>query len=250
MLIHFAFGGLGKQGRVKEQTQRVLNDILNYKRLKVSPNTEFLPTFHYQDNQEMPLPFDGPPTINDGKYIYYIQNTVMMICFINIPFNKLKSSKHHEQYGKFGIVLSTQFLKSNHIKPVRYYTENELWTDSLVKNFNRLGGGSKALQQEILTYRKPKTYFPNIQKSAQLKIETGPSGTVKTVIKYTRYPVNYNFKKEKEYRIAFPDDVQYMEFKEEDLDMVITPDSESCTLISAYFRDNWKHQPTTVIYPG
>jgi len=247
MFIHFAFGELGKQGRITEQTNEVIEKILEPKHLKVSSNTEFLPAYPVKGIR---IPLTGTAPVADEKSIYYIQDDVLMICFICIPLNKIRSSPHHKQYGKLGIVLSNQFLENKGIKPVEYYTEQSLWNDPLVKQFNSLGGGSRELQNEILTYRKPSTYFPNFRKSVQLRISVSGTQRTSELIKYDRYPDNYDFKQENEWRIAFPDGTQYMDFDEKDLYMVITPDSESRTAIYSFFRENWTHQPIVKIFPS
>ena len=70
------------------------------------------------------------------------------------------------------------------------------------------------------------------------------------IIKYNRYPENYDFKQENEWRIAFSEGSQYMDFDEKDLYMVITPDSESYASIYSFFKEHWIHQPIVKIYPS
>ncbi len=248
MFIHFAFGELAKQGKISEQTNEVIERILETKQLKVSPNTEFLPSYPLKGRRR--LPFDGSTPAPDDGSIYYIQSDVPMICFIKIPFHELKSSNHPKQYGKFGIVLSTDYLLIKGIKPVTYYTEKELWHDKLVRKFNALGGGTKELQDEILTYRKPSTYFPNFRKSVQLRIHKTVTETTVSLIKYDRYPENYNFRQENEHRISFQKDEKFMVFTEKDMYMIITPDFESCSTINSYLNRNWAYQPIVKIFPS
>lgn len=248
MFIHFAFGELGKQGKIIEQTNEVIEKILKPKHLKVSPNTEFLPSFPKKGS--IRLPVDGSVPLRDDNSIYYIQSNVLMICFINIPFHKLKSSPHCKNYGKFGIVLSNEFLNRKGIRRVDYYTEQSLRDDPLVRQFNASGGGGKALQNEILTYRKPSTYFPNFKKSVQLRIEVKETETIVSHIKYDRYPDNYDFRQENEYRIAFLDGTQYMDFEEKDMYMIITPDSESNSSLDSFLKENWTNRPIVKVYPN
>lgn len=248
MFIHFAFGKLGKQGKISEQTNEVIDRILEAKQLKISPNTEFLPI--YPQKGSIRLPFDGSTPVPNDESIYYIQSDVLMICFIKIPFHELKSSNHHKQYGKFGIVLSTDFLLSKDIRPVIYYTEEELWHDKLIRKFNALGGGSKELQDEILTYRKPSTYFPNFRNSVQLHINKTVTETIRSLIKYDGYPDNYDFRQENEHRISFQKGAEFMGFTEKDMHMIITPDLESYSTINSYLNHYWSYQPIVKIFPS
>jgi len=45
MFIHFAFGTLGKRGKIEEQTEAIIQYILKEKRLKASKCKEFIPAF-------------------------------------------------------------------------------------------------------------------------------------------------------------------------------------------------------------
>lgn len=137
MFIHFAFGQLGKQGKIKEQTEEVISKILNEKRLVARNCTEFLPAFPVRGK---PLPlrlpakitkdYEGRPTVwfkkgavvkdrrpNDSE-ITFLPNAVAMICFINISFDSLRISPHPKEYGKFGLVINTTFLKANGLRTV------------------------------------------------------------------------------------------------------------------------------------
>lgn len=151
MFIHFAFGKLGKQGEVEEQTKAVVEYILRKKRFKVSKCKEFLPSFPEPCAKRIPremfevtedglaatfYPKEDPNWFNklpDDKTIHYLPLDVPMICFIKISFNQLKNSSHSNEYGGFGIVLTDGFLKANGTRPVLYYTEESLWNDPLIK---------------------------------------------------------------------------------------------------------------------
>ena len=54
MLIHFAFGSLGKQGKTEEQTKRVIELILREKRLLVSKCKEFIPAYPRKGAKRIP----------------------------------------------------------------------------------------------------------------------------------------------------------------------------------------------------
>jgi hypothetical protein len=273
MFIHFAFGKLGKEGKIEEQTKAVIDCILKEERLKVSKCTEFMPEFPELGTKRIPTemfreaeygleatfyPKEDPNWFNklpDDDSIYYLQRDVPMICFIKITFNQLRASNHCMEYGKFGIVLNDRFLKSKGIRPVKYYTEESLWNDPLIRKWNY---ELKSLphdkredcEKEILTYRKPATYFSTFKKSVIAKITTAPSGRTIEFLKYDRYEEGYDFTREHEYRIVLDEGVDYLYFGEKDLFMVITPDITAQRTIQDFFSRNWKEKPRVTIYPN
>lgn len=277
---------MGKQLRSDEQTEKVIDLILKDKRLKVSKCDEFLPSLPNPSVKSIPLGIGKPITsgnivswninqndpklkdrLPDDKTIYYSRVEVQMICFINIAFHELKTSPHQKEYGKFGLVFDSNFLKRQGIKEVQYYSEDSLWTDPLIVRWNKYQwnnaiqsmNGNKAnlipdseiktLQEEILTYRKPASLFPSFRKSIQLKLTyEGNCFTSAETFTYNRYGENYDFKKEREYRIAFDAGTEYMPFNESDLFMVIVPDNKSKYVIEA-FTKTWSVQPHIELYP-
>jgi len=273
MFIHFAFGTLGRKGEIQEQTKAVIDCILKEKRLKVSKCTEFIPEFPEPGSKRIPLDkmrFESnesgaqlvyeldPKKIHelpDDESTYYLQRDVPMICFIKIAFNRLHASNHWMEYGKFGIVLTDTFLRSRGIRPVKYYTEESLWNDPLIRKWNY---ELKSLppdkredcEKEILTYRKPATFFPAFRKSVIAKITTAASGGTVEFLKYDRYKEGYDFTKEREYRLVFDEGVDYLYFEEKDLFMVITPDPKAQRRIQDFFSRNWKRKPQVTIYPS
>ena len=188
MFIHFAFGLLGKQGKIEGQTVSIIEYILKEKRLKISKCKEFIPAFPRPGNKS--IPWESFKVTNDGlsatfypkkdpdwynripydRAIHFLPVDMSMICFIKISFTQLKKSTHSKEYGKFGIVLTDTFLKAKGINPVYYYTEQSLWNDPLIKKWNYsvklLYNKEKAeLEKEIVSYRKPATLFPSFKKS-------------------------------------------------------------------------------------
>ncbi len=272
MFIHFAFGTLGKQGKTKEQTDEVLESILKEKRLKASECTEFIPEYpkpgltripmegfklkskdlgEASSNTSTPLKLKEP---HDYDSIYYLQRKVPMICFIKINFSQLKKSNHSREYGKFGIVLGKKFLEASGIRPVKYYTEESLLDDTLIRKWNYELKSlpeekQRDCEKEILTYRKPATYFPAFKKSVILKLTMTPNGGEIDYIKYDRYPEGYDFTKENEHRIIFNEGQEHLCFGERDLFMVIAPDLESKHRVEPFFRSNWSYQPKVQVYP-
>ena len=273
MFIHFAFGKLGKQGKAEEQTEAVVECILREKRLRVSKCTEFIP--EYPEPGSIRLPMEGfklkskdsgevlskpsAPTTPKQPYednsIYYLQRNVPMICFIKINFSQLKKSNHSREYGKFGIVLEKDFLEASGIRPVKYYTEESLWDDPLIRKWNYelkslTPDKMEDCEKEILTYRKPATYFSTFKNSVMAKITVAPSGGTVELIKYNRYEEGYDFRKEHEHRIVFDEGVDYLYFEEKDLFMVITADIKAQRRIQDFFSQNWKEEPKVAIYPS
>lgn len=228
MFIHFAFGQLGKQGRTIEQTEKIISTILTEKCLVARNCTEFLPAFPPPGktlplNLELPAKITkddrGRPTVwfkigDHGKDkqpthsdIRFLPSDVAMICFINISFNDLKVSTHSKEYGKFGIVLNTQFLKSVGLRPVLYYSEESLWHNPEIIVWNnaalRNEKNQKAVQDEILAYRKPETYFRRFADLTTIMIRKTTDNITASRYKYDRYTVGYDFRKEHEHRIVF-----------------------------------------------
>jgi len=274
MLIHFAFGSLGKQGKIEEQTKQVIGLILRKKRLLVSKCKEFIPVYPKTGSKHIPsemfkvtgdgegsvtfYPKEDPDWFNklpDDTTIHYLHVDVPMISFIKISLSQLKNSSHSAEYGKFGLVFTDRFLKSEGIKSVSYYTESSLWSDKLIKRWNseqnRMPRKDKSdLQREILSYRKPATLFPSFKESGIMKITRAPEGTSLEYLTYDRYPDNYDFRREKEHRIIFEDGVDYLYFAEDDLFMIIAPDLKSKGEVEAFFKHNWSKQPKIELYPS
>ncbi len=271
MFIHFAFGSLGKQGNIEEQTHRVIECILREKRLKVSKCKEFIPIFPDQSSKPIPLkPFrkvegrtdlvvaaiDGDRLTDTGS-IGYLPEDVPMICFIKIAFSQLKKSKHPQEYGKFGIVLTTDFLMAMGIRQVRYYTEESLWRDPLILKWNQNWAKgklsnveAKQLQREITAYRKPAKLFPSFAKSITHIVQFGSGHPQTDYFTYNRYTEGYEFTKENEYRIVFDESVECLYFDESDAYMIIVPSSQTKNEIETYLNRTWNKRPQVMVFPS
>ncbi len=270
MFIHFAFGTLGKQGKLEEQTEAIIQYILKEKRLKASKCKEFIPAFPTPGAKLIPpdmfkatdegaaatfYPQKDPKwfeKLPDDTTIHYLPVDVPMICFIKISFSQLKNSTHSNEYGRFGIALTDSFLKSNRIRPVYYYTEESLWSDPLIRKWNYakdLDKGQKSkLEKEIVSFRKPASLFPSFRQSVTMKITRASNETKIEHLTYDRYKEGHNFRKENEYRIIFNEGVDYLDLEEKDLFMVITPDAEVQRRIQDFFSQNWKDKPRGMTY--
>lgn len=162
---------------------------------------------------------------------------------------------HSVEYGKFGIVLTDTFLRVKGIRPVQYYTEQSLWNDPLIKRWNhdlkRLPVKEKAeLEKEIVSYRKPATLFPSFRESAVTKISKSSAGIEVEYLTYDRYHEGYDFRKENECRVVFDDGIDYLYFDEEDLYVVIAPDSTAKKAIQNFLEQAWKQKPRVDVYPS
>jgi hypothetical protein len=273
MLIHFAFGQLGKQGNTAEQTRLVIENILAERRLLVSQCREFIPVLPVPGAKKIPPEMfevdkdeDGAASakidlrkfheLPDATDITYLPIAVSMICFIQIAFNQLKSTPHSKEYGKFGLVFENKFLHSQGAKPVGYYTENSLWNDPLIiewSNTRNSKDSSKRLQLQtaITLYRKPATYFPAFAEQTMMKVTRTAKGTIlEHYYKYDRYEIGYDFRNEQEYRIAFQDGQEYMYFTEKDLYMIVAPNSISKSQMESYLSREWQSIPQVKIFPG
>jgi hypothetical protein len=274
MLIHFAFGSLGKQGKTEEQTKQVINYVLQEKRLLVSKCKEFIPAYPKKGAKRIPSEMfkvtgegEASVTFNikedpnwlsklpDDTTIHYLPMDIPMICFVKMSFNQLKSSTHSKEYGKFGLVFTDIFLKNKGVKPVYYYTEMSLWSDPLIKRWNSEGDKmsrleKEKLEREILSYRKPASLFHTFQESVTIKMSRASEETTIEYLTYDRYPENYDFTKEKEHRIVFDNGIEYLHFTEEDLFIVIVPDVKSRDDVANCLRQNWSKHPIIEVYPN
>ena len=264
MFIHFTFSELAKQGQIEEQANCVIEKILKEKRLKASECPEFVPLF--PDTRGVRITYGEPRVSGDTvvlpitnevpeRNITYLPCDVKMLCFIKTSFSQLSTSPHSQQYGKFGIALTDNFLRGKGIKPVEYYSEKSVWTNPLIKKWNYYARNHlypekhKELQDEIVNYRKPATLFPSFRKLTTIQINRTADELTARRYTYNRYPEGYDFRKEKEWRIIFNKGKDYLYFDEGDLFMVITPDSKVKRKIETFLSQNWNKQPRIEEFP-
>ncbi len=105
------------------------------------------------------------------------------------------------------------------------------------------------MQDEIVNYRKPATLFSSFLKLTTIEIHRTQEGLTAKHYTYDRYPEGYDFTKEKEYRIIFDKDEDYLCFDEGNLFMVITPDLKSKDEVDSFFKRNWSKQPKVKVFP-
>lgn len=280
MKIHFAFGQLGKRGLIEQQCSQFIELILSHKRLMISKCTEFLPFLPRPNGVQFDK--DGTPFIgheidlrkgevcisDDGaalsfdfsnmgifkkeQHINYAPEDVLMISFIDIPFNKLRRSNHWREYGKLGIVFTDEFYKRTKLRHVFYYTENDVLRDKVIKRWNdgmrdkNLSVAELAtLKNEITLFRKPARLFNNFSRSVTAVL----SPTDVKFVTYDRYPEGYDFTQERECRLAFTGDVKYLNFDESDIYMIIVPGEREKHLIENYLASAWSVVPLVRLHP-
>ena len=271
MLIHFAFGQLGKNGEVEKQTGLIINCILKEKRLKVSKCIEFIPALSPAESKVIPIErltstnkgveatimADEISKLEDAPAATFLIYEVPMICFMETALNKLKSTPHQQEYGKFGIILTKIFLQKNRVRRVQYYQETQLIKDPKVLRWNRLANRKddvskeerETLAMEILRYHKPAIQTKSLLKLRAKVSRQGDDVTIEHFT-YDRYPLGYDFRREHEWRIAFDDGIEYLNFEEQDLFMTIVPNEEIRDQITEFFNKNWTYQPQVRVYPG
>ncbi len=281
MFIHFAFSSL--KNAPDKQLEAVISNILKKKRLKYGVNPEFIPVFQphchprFAGKKVVGIPFekfkpsnsgsvadlnDLKPTMPQYNY-YFLSDYIYMLCFINISFEFLSKSPHSLEYGKFGFVFSENFLNKNDIAAVQYYEETHLCTDPLVKEWNIKYAyknnnsltpveieEKKEIERQILAFRKPATLFKSFSESRLLEISkrSQEQTSFKIVDAYERYPIDYDFRKEKEWRIVSQEKKDFLSFTEEDLSTVIAPNDECVKPLKDFFDSNWNVRPGITIF--
>ena len=107
-LIHFAFGNLARKKQFTEQVDTFCEKILSPMRLRASMCPEFLPILNNQGAQ-WAIPRSAQITSNCGLTFQEWTNSppvallpadVWMLCFANLPLNKLRQWPHTDHYGK------------------------------------------------------------------------------------------------------------------------------------------------------
>lgn len=257
MFIHFTF--YQYKDDINTQCKYFIDYILSYKRLKVSKCMEFIPVFSQPNPNNFQIDINHTKKLNEKRIdngdslkivtpftsnslFTYLPEEVNMICFIKIPFNKLKSSDHHITYGKLGIAFSDNFLGKLGLKKVLYYDEHDLLKDKLIKEFNRHNYTEKRklkLIRRITTYRKPKILFKSFQESVVYNFTKYKDEIKEEYWTYKRYPLGYNFANELEWRIAYNNDIEFQSFDEKDVLLIITPNEVIKNKILNYCKKNW-----------
>lgn len=279
MFIHFAFSSL--KDDPDKQLTAVISNILEAKRLMYGVNPEFIPVFQphlhpkFKGQEVVQIPLESfmpskegaVASLNDLRSIkpehdlYFLSYEIHMLCFIKVPFTQLSKSPHSSQYGRFGLVLSDQFLKKNGIAVVQYYEESSLFADSLVVEWN-LKFAYKAnlssnetkekseLERQILALRKPAALFESFRESRSLAVTkvSEENTSLQIVDAYGRYSIGYDFREEKEWRVISQTE-GFLSFTENDLFMVVAPDERCASNLEQYFRSNWEVIPEIRIFP-
>jgi len=261
-LIHFTFGSYYRDKKYKEQTDMFLNYILLKKTLKSFTCPEFIPLISEKNSMYVPLDQwvinkqDNTITINPQKAIApppvdLMPFPVHMISFVNISFKKLKLWKPSEHYGKLGIAFTNDFKIRNYAKQVSYYDLLGLEKDYLVKklNISQDFSSNNPLFHEIISYRKPSTMWEEFYTLFGQIEQSEATGYKLKKTTYSRYPIEYNFKEEKEFRIVTKKEGDFIKFNENDILAIIVPDSPTKEYIKNKLFNKWDKVPNFIIYP-
>lgn len=268
MYIHFAFSSLKKNP--EKQICNLIDLILEKRHLRFGKNPEFIPVINaefmnsnvksvhvenFQKGEDF-VQLDVSSKIDNPLFLFkYIRVEIKIICFINTSFDELKSLTQLKQYGKVGLIFDEKFLIDNSLKEVYYYTEGSLIYDPLILEWNfkyaRRSNLSayqidekRRLELEILTYRKPSRLFKSLFDSRIIVIGGPNEGIMES---YGRYPLGYDFTKEKEWRILSKTQNDYLFFEEKALKGIIVPNIECKKRIEDYFKSNWITKPEIFI---
>lgn len=284
MFIHFSFGKY-KDNTLK-QTDKLVNKVLEKKRLWIRENPEFIPVFPPEWNKRLigeeiyhielesfaknivknnygaKADLNKIKTFSPQFNCHYLRENIGMICFIKISINELKKSSHINQYGKLGLVFDNRYLRLHGIRQVEYYEEDTVFKDPLIIEWNNKyaynpslsdeeNKAKRELEKRILAFRKPEMLFPSFSESRLMKMERTKDGfNVEIEDAYSRYQIGYNFKKENEWRIISEECNKYLYFDEKDLILVLVPDITSLEQIKKYIDSNWSNKPNVLICPN
>ncbi|OYU00725.1 MAG: hypothetical protein CFE36_14300 [Sphingomonadaceae bacterium PASS1] len=192
-LLHFAFGKHFREGRLDNQIQETCQMILGPRKLRGGSCPEFLPQLTNAGSLRA-VPGSGQlvpngaltfPQMVASPKVGLLPCDKWMLCFTDIPLNKLANWPAIAHYGQLAIAFQKSFQNRLGIKRVQYYELNRLHTDRKVIAYNQ-AQGSKAVQElanELLMFRKPKKQWPEFRKLyGMTKISAGPSGVTSEVI--------------------------------------------------------------------
>ncbi|KTD71529.1 hypothetical protein [Legionella tucsonensis] len=262
-LIHFAFGSDKLNPNL--QYSKLLNFILQYRRLKISKNEEFIPVptkpngillnpNHFTLNWNGHISQVMPKTYSKkfGDYAF-LPHPVRMICFIKCKLNSKEMHHHSIRYGKMGLIFKEEFLQQNGLKKVAYYTNNDIAKDPLLKEYWALSRNTKPedanrlkeLAKEICLTRKPALQYEDFRSEASTVISVS-DGQI-SLYQYDRYEDGYDFRRENEYRIPFTTPDEYMYFEEQDLLGITVPNHKIAKKLSEYLV-GWTKRPEVIIF--
>jgi hypothetical protein len=262
-LMHFAFGSLHREGKIKEQLEQFVEKILLPKTLRSFICPEFVPIIN-SPNAKWGDPDSAFQTEDGGvSFSKWVKSPpvgllpcdVPMISFVDIPYKKMKTWEPSEHYGKLGLSFKNGFKISNNVKKVSYYALPALEKDPLVVKLNKAINESDEntkndLWKQVLHYRKPSILWEEFNGLfAPLRISNDPSGVDIKKITYSRYDVGYKFESEQESRIVTENEGDLIRFSTDDILSVIVPDESSKNYLRNLPDIDWLKSVDIKVYP-
>lgn len=263
-LIHFCFGSHHRAGNYQSQLEHFIEYIVLPRKLRASVCPEFLPFIRapgaLTGDFRSARPGDGVSVIFDrwvpGPPVNLLPCDIWMVCFADIPLNKLRHWEPSRHYGQLGIVFTNEFRRRHCIRRVSYYQYHSLAKDRIVIDWNRAvhlkdDETRERLAQLILHFRKPSRLWGDFKDLfSSIEVTGGLDSTAAIdVITYNRYPVGYNFEEEYEARWVASEENCFLPFTEQDVLQIVVPDKTMKREIEGVLQAVWSEQPAVVEYP-
>jgi hypothetical protein len=263
-LIHFAFGGLWREGKIQEQVDAFVECILATKSLKAFICPEYLPIINsgkglVGDPDSMKVMEGGGVTW--GRWVkpppvMLLPCEVCMVSFVDVPFAKLRKWAPAEHYGRVGIAFSDDFRRRLHVQRVTYYQYPDLARDPFVKRYNQATAEKNEtlrtqLSQVLLHHRKPATLWPELNGLfAAVRVTETKSGTTFEKQTYSRYDEGYDFRIEREARIITEKEAPNVPFEETEVLRIFVPDEKSGERVGEHIDSYWTCKPPVEVFPA
>jgi len=260
-LLHFAFGDFARKKQLPQQADEFCSKILLKKQLRGSLCPEFIPLINHPNalwakSESAVLTTEGAITFSDwtnSPPVSLLPQDIWMICFADLPLNKLAGWPHVEHYGKLAIVFSNRFRSRINARQVFYYHLRDLVKDPKVISYNQAlkeNISAAKLRDELLAYRKPAILWPEFRRLfGVISLRHDENRASIEHITYSRYRDGYVFSTEAEARVITSSTNPYIQFEESDVLQIITPSSESQNQIQKFLNENWVNKPPVLLYP-
>lgn len=258
-IIHFAFGGLHREGKHQEQLNRFIECIVMPKEIRSFACPEFMPILTLPGGQVADMS-SAVPLSEGGTGItferYTANQPVTLICmdyymasFVDIPLKKLSRWPPADHYGRLGLAFTDAFRRKAGVKSVGYYPFEALDKDPRVIELNREIWSGRFEQRmdywhkEFLPYRKPAFLWESFQsKFYSLKVTATEGGATIEKQTYSRYPVGYNFQDEREARVV-TNESSAIPFEESDVLCFLVPSEPIKVMLEECLSTSWRKPP-------
>lgn len=254
-LVHFAFGAYAREGKIDRQVEMTCEHILGKRTLKGAKCPEFLPILTNK-GAVMGAPKSFSALGNGGVSpmqwvpsppVMLMPDDAWMISFTDLPVKKLPNWPCIEYYGELAIIFSNEFRKRVGARRVEYYELSRLPYDKLVIKLNdsiKDGKLDRNLSTKCLNFRKPRVLWSEFKELfGVVEVKFGQGEASVAVHTYDRYPVGYQFEKEREVRVVMRPDDLFLPFEETDVVGIIAPNEDSAIHIRSFCKNNWSVVP-------